>query len=532
MFSFDLRLEPWIPVRDRENTLREISLHEALTNAASYQRIESESPLEVAALYRFLLAVLHRALEGPTTPKDNARWFREGFDLAAIEAYLERYEECFDLFHRQYPFYQVAEMPFEGFTQHWSRLSTEFGSGNTSPLFNYAKRDTAPKEPNSWVTPAQAARLVLEHQTFCLGGLIKRFITSSPSAPTATAAHVLVVGNDLHQTLCLNLVNYPAEQYRNDRAIWESDPPKVAVLKKDPAEIPRGLVHRYTWMSRTIKLFPEVFNGVVGVRHLAFASAVRPKDFGFDAMAAYCVPRRATKKDTLEGLRLNTDRGLWRDFTALLPDKTGQSSDVVPAVIVQAVATLAELEQTRRPQRGLVVEVYGQMSNQGKVELWRSEAHRLPKAILGQRNVRKTVETLLGSADEAWEALDRSCRTLAGVILTLGERNPRKDDVTSFAQSLPARLVYWTDLERHFYRLIGELDDAYDETDVEKRWAQTLIDTANLAWDTTLRSTGSNPRALKAATTAQGPLYSHLKKLRESYGLATKGGNGEQNQQG
>jgi len=535
MFNFDLRTEPWIPVRDSNNTLHEISLHEALTNAASYQGIESESPLEVAALYRFLLAVLHRALKGPTTAKDNARWFKEGFDLAAIEAYLERYGNRLDLFHGERPFYQVSEMPSEGFTQHWSRLSTEFGSGNTSPLFNYAKRDTAPKEPKSWVTPAQAARLVLEHQTFCLGGLIRRFITSSPHAPTATAAHVLAVGEDLHQTLCFNLVNYPPAVQQNDCAVWETDPPKVAVLEKDPSEVPRGLVHRYTWLSRTIKLFPEAFDGTVGVRRLAFASAVRPKDFGFDAMVAY-LPRRVTKNDKLEGLRLDANRGLWRDFTALLPDKTGRSSDVAPAVIDQAIATLAELEQTRRPQRGLVVEVYGQISNQGKVELWRSEAHRLPKAILGQRNVRKTVKTLLGSADAAWEALDQSCRTFAGVILTLSERKPSNknsiDDVISLTQSFPARLIYWTDLERHFYRLIGDLDDAYDETSVEKRWVQTLIDAANLAWNATLRSAGSNPRALKAAAIAQGPLYSCLKKLRESYGLTSKGGHGEQNQQG
>lgn len=509
-------------MRDTEGRLREVGLREALTNAAAYTRIESENPLEVVALHRFLLAVLHRALRGPTSPKQNARWLREGFPAGVIEAYLGRFHDRFDLFHPRYPFYQVPEMPSEGYTQHWSRLSAEFGSGNTSPLFNYAKRGGAPENPGSWIAPAQAARLVLEHQTFCLGGLIKRFITSAPAAPTATAAHALVQGDDLHQTLCLNLVGYSPAEHAADEAVWEAEPPRIAYLQGDPSERPRGLVHRYTWRSRSVRLFPETFGAEVGVRNFAYASAIRPADFGFDALVAYRIPRDARRG--LLPLGLSKDRALWRDFTALLPHRQGESADRIPAVIEWAIATFGELERTRRPRRGLVVEVYGQTNDQGKLELWRSEARRLPEAVLGRRDVRKTVEGLLLEADGVWGHLNSACRLLAAELLAPGGRTAAGEDVSRLVQAFPARLVYWARLERRFYELLEGLREDYNEGRVEQQWAEWLVETADDAWDITVRSTGGGARALKAAARAQGMFYAQLRQLSEKHGLTRRGG--------
>lgn len=513
MFSFDLRTQNWIPVRDKEGNLLVVSLLEALTNGQNYLRMESESPLEVAALHRFLLAVLHRSLMGPVTPKDNARWLREGFPREKLEDYLKRLADRFDLFDAKFPFYQIAEMPPEGYTQHWSRISTEYGSGNTSPLFNYAKRDAAPKNPTSWITPAQAARLLLEHQTFCLGGLIKRFITSAPGAPAATAAHTLVQGDNLHQTLCLNLVNYPPEEYAADWVVWENKPPTIKELQTDPKAVPRGLVHRLTWLSRSIRLFPEDFGGETGVCNFAYASAVRPEGYSGDPLVAYRVPRK--QKDALYPLGLSKDRALWRDFAALLPQKKGETADQIPRVINQAVAVFQELEQTQRPKRGLVVEVYGQMNEQGKVEAWRSEARRLPQAVLGNRDVRGLVEGLLKRADEIWEYLNTACRILAAKIIAPGARSAATEDVSKLTQSFPARLLYWSSLERRFYQLLDSLGEDYDEAKVEAQWKGWLLETASEAWDVTVRGAGSVPRALKAAAQAQGMFFAQLKKLRE-----------------
>lgn len=514
MFNFDLRTEQWIPVRDMRGggELLEISLEEALVNGQNYLRIESDNPLEVAALHRFLLAVLHRALKGPTTAKDNARWLREGcFPEQEIKGYLERFHDRFDLFHSERPFYQVAAMPSEGYTQHWSRLSAEFGSGNTSPLFNYAKRGEAPKNPDSWISPAQAARLLLEHQTFCLKGLIRRFVTSAPGAPAATAAHTLVQGDHLQQTLCLNLVSYPQNEYEADWVVWEAEPPTIEELKRNPKVKPRGLVHRYTWLSRSIKLFPEHICGQVGVRNIAYASAVRPEDYTSDPLVAYRTPQKAG--EGLFPLGLSKDRSLWRDFAALLPPK-GDAADQIPRVIHQAIETFREVEKAIRPRRGLVVEVYGQISDQAKIEAWRSEARRLPETVLGQRDVRSLVESLLSWADDVWEHLNQACRALAAGMLASGERKADPKDVTELNQGFPARLVYWPKLERRFYQLLDSLSEAYDEEAVERQWKGWLYEAALEAWKLTVQGAGSTPRALKAAAQAQGKLLAQLKELK------------------
>ena len=513
MFSFDLWEEPWIPVRDLSGNLAEISLREMLNNANNYLRIESESPLEVVSLHRFFLAILHRALKGPTNAKDNARWFKEGFPREVIGEYFKHFNNRFDLFHPEYPFYQIPEMPLEGYTQHWSRLSTEFGSGNTTPLFNYAKRDNAPKNPDSWITPAQAARLLLEHQTFCLGGLIKRFIISAPSGPIATAAQTLVQGDNLHQTLCLNLINYSPAEYQHDWVVWENNPLKIAYLQSDPSEKPRGLVHRYAWLSRSIKLFPEEFDSQVGIRNFAYASAVRSKEFTFDALTAYRISKKG--KGDLYTFSLSKDKGLWRDLTAFLPDKKKVAADIVPTVIEQAIEIFGELKQTHQPKKGLVIEVYGQMNNQAKVELWRSEERCLPKAILGQCNTRKTIENMLLQADEIWGYLNTACCILAGAILVPSKGKPPPKDVARLAQTFPARLVYWSVLERRFYEVLAGLDENYDEAKIEQQWNNWLLEVANEAWDITVKGVGSISRALRAAAQAQGVFYSQLKKLVE-----------------
>jgi CRISPR system Cascade subunit CasA len=505
LHHFDLRIQPWIPVRTLSGDLLEVSLSEVLTRPQNYLRIESDNPLEVASLYRFLLAVLYRALEGPNNIAESVAWFKNGFPLEKIEAYLETYQDRFDLFHPKYPFYQIAEMPSEGYTQHWSRLSTEYGSGNTSFLFNYSRREDAPKAQTSTVSPAQAARLILEHQSFCLGGLIKRFITSAPGAPVATAANTLVQGENLHQTLCLNLTLYPNELRKHDHAVWEVEPPTVKELKADPGRMPLGKVDRFTWLSRSIKLFPETQEGEgageTRVGFLAYASAVRPQEQApNDPLIAY----RLHPKFGILPLGLSKERGFWRDFAAILPHKKGETADKIPEVISHAIDLTRKLE--RRSKKGIVTMVLGQINDQGKVEVWRSEAQRLPDAVLGEQDVRQTVESALRESDTFWEYLNTACRILADRLLAPSGRSAHKDDVSKLTQTFPARAFYWSSLERRFSEWLGTLSEGYDEDAVETAWRKTLLQVTGEAWSHTVRSIGSSGRALRAASQAEGML--------------------------
>ena len=109
--AFNLLDEPWIPVRTLAGEVCEVSLTQVLLEADQIAALAETSPPNLIALYRLLLAVLHRALtthHGPWKDADRARWYREGLPEAPIRAYLEQWRERFWLFHPEYPFMQVA----------------------------------------------------------------------------------------------------------------------------------------------------------------------------------------------------------------------------------------------------------------------------------------------------------------------------------------------------------------------------------------------------------------------------------------
>lgn len=72
--EFNLLTEPWIRVRLRDNTVREVSLTEALVSAQDYVDLAGEMPTQNAAVLRLLLAVLFTVgCKGSAPPADAER---------------------------------------------------------------------------------------------------------------------------------------------------------------------------------------------------------------------------------------------------------------------------------------------------------------------------------------------------------------------------------------------------------------------------------------------------------------------------
>lgn len=78
MRKFNLVDEKWIPVRFLDGSRDELGISETLLRSSEIAVIEDPSPLVVAALHRFLLAVLYRALEGPTDIEQAKALFKAG----------------------------------------------------------------------------------------------------------------------------------------------------------------------------------------------------------------------------------------------------------------------------------------------------------------------------------------------------------------------------------------------------------------------------------------------------------------------
>lgn len=511
MPRFNLVTEPWIPVREG-NALKLVSLEQALLNARGFTRIEDPSPLVTMALHRLLLAVLHRALQGPADAYEAAKWFKDGFDNDKICDYLAKYHDRFDLFHPEKPFYQVPDFTLERSSRSWTVLAPELNSDNNKVLFDH----TITSRPRP-LHPAQAARLLIANQTFALSAG-KSVLCHTATAPVATAALVLVLGENLHETLCLNLVGYPKSEYERDFATWEREPLRVSDLENCEAAkaTPKGIVHRYTWLSRAVRLAPEEEDGQTVVRWIAYASGIRYEEAAVraDPMVAFRPDPKDPSKQYPLGFR--EGRALWRDFASLLPKPGSERS----LGVVDHARNVYKALGVRFKERGIPVMVSGLANDQAKIELWRGEVYRLPEAVLSDKDIWSFVGRNLEKAEEMGKALNGAARALATELLTLGDRQPHKDDVSRLVQSFPHQSVYWSALEGQFIGWVQQLglDFESKQERLEQAWQETLRREALRAWQLTKLAAGDDARALRAIHKSEGILLAHIYKGKEETG--------------
>lgn len=513
MRSFNLIDQPWVPVRTLDGRLCTLSLRDALSQAQRLRRLEDASPLVLAALHRFLLAVMHRACEGPSTTEQAARWFQEGFPEDRITAYLDRQRERLDLFHPTRPFFQVPGLDHVARPKPWTILLPEEGSNNTTLLFNPSWREGYSPTP---ARPDEAVRALLTYQTFALGGLVRVFLTSAPASQVAAAALVIVMGENLHETLCLNLVPYPDPS--RDAPTWEREGVfTVEFMKRAPRESAKGHVQGYTWPHRSVLLLPVELDGRTVVRSVLLGAGVRLKEseaYREDPMVAY----RYDDKTGLRPYGFSPGKGFWREFAALLPRKTPEGG-VEPRVVRHARDLYRTLRQRQRPPKTMVV---GLSNKRAKIELWRAELFELPRAILSDRDVYEPVKAALNEAEEGGRLLYGASLVLAKGLLTRGDRNPSADDKRNLVKSLPGNAYYWSGLEAYFATFLSSLtldpDDETMKTRVITCWREALCRTLQRAWEQNIRAVGNDARALRAVAQADRALRPRLAELyRKAY---------------
>ncbi|HFD40439.1 MAG TPA: type I-E CRISPR-associated protein Cse1/CasA, partial [Anaerolineae bacterium] len=260
MPTFDLLQSPWIPCIRRDGTPVELGLRDALVQAHELRELGSESPLATAALYRLLLAVLHRALQGPADADEWADlWNAGSWDVARLDAYLAQWRHRFDLFDPVRPFYQSPDERVR--PKPVNRLLHEIASGNNPTLFDHHTHERGPE-----LTPAQAARALIALQAFGLGGL-SGLPQKFTDAPCAGGIVFLVQGETLFETLALNLLPYPDDTilpyHPEDRPAWEMDDP-FTPDRNDPY----GSLDYLTWQNRRVLLLPQPTSRGVIVREM------------------------------------------------------------------------------------------------------------------------------------------------------------------------------------------------------------------------------------------------------------------------
>jgi len=469
--TFNLVHDPWLVVRLATGELATLSLERVLLEAHTITRLEDASPLVQGGLHRLLLAVLHRALAGPSDLVQARALLHGGrFPAEVIQTYLERYGDRFELFHPDHPFYQVGDfdLPADKLAP-VTRLIAEAASGNNATLFDHSVDDRV--RPRS---AGEVARYLVAHQTFALGGG-RSALGYTVHAPVATSALTFALGETLFETLLLNLVPYRPV---GDAPVWERPPLTVADLRT-PRD-PDGLTDRYTWPSRALRLFARAGRDGPVVSHLAYAAGLEGA-WTDDPMASY---REVKDLGTLP-FSFRLERASWRDFRALVP--TPGSAYTPPAVIGHAAA----LGEHRPLQPVMVV---GLVSDRAKILSWRTEVFPLPQVLLDNEGTRELLGTLLETADALGRDLAGVQRGVAERLLTTN-RTPDRAAVTRLADSLPLTRTYWSRAEVAFEELLDRLAAS---AEVETWWKSCLHDIALSAWRETVRAAGTTSRALRA----------------------------------
>lgn len=474
--SFDLRHERWVPVIDLHGTCREVGLREALVAAHEFVAVFDPSPLVEIALHRLLLAVLHRALAGPRSPDAwEAIWRPGRLDEGTLDAYLDPLGSRFDLFDATRPFYQERGLVAAGLKPRPAvRLTHELASeGNAALLFDHSLAVA--------FEPARAARALVAHQVFSLGGLTTpppgSSDKSSKDAPVARAAVFRVRGRTLFETLVANLVRYdpafgvPVPGIAADLPTWERAAPPDGSTRQ-----PTGYLDMLTWQSRRVELVAGS-DGIVTGAVMLSGDRVAGRD-GLHAleptMLAFVPPRPNAPQPGPREIRLSESRALWRDSGVLL--EGAGAGTTRPGVVEWALQLLLEGRPGPAPNGLVPLEVGGLVADKAKTLLWRRETLSLPVSALANpaaaevaREALRAAEragTLLGEGDAQDDAagarLPRPLWQVGHALLGTKEHAARPESVRAFVRSLGAAPRYWAALGAPFSQFLAEVAAAGD----------------------------------------------------------------------
>lgn len=511
----------WIPVIDLKGERKELGILDTLTNAENLASIEDASPLVTAALHRFLLAVLYRALEGPCDPDEAKKLFREGLPNEKIQKYLETWKSRFWLFDEKYPFGQISEYEPK-LWRSWPALAAEHNADNAKVLFDHINVEAA-----GVISPAAAILWLLATQTFAVSAG-KSELSHTGKAPSAGSLMAIPVGNNLFDTLMFCLVPQNREVLQNDLPLWEREPETLAYLskpnrvfdKKTGKEKNRtiereatGIVDLYTWRSRTIILNDA---GMGKVKDLGLASGIGYVESSLsDPMVGYNI--KETKVDNSEEKVKQRvamhfeDKGVWRDFDSLLPDDTHRA----PRVIENAVE-LIKRNRNRFPKGVLIL---GQRYNPPRPNIiyWRKEFFVLPGAIIKDNYIREDIRSFLSVAEDAWETLETALISFAKDFLRHGDRKVEIKDIQNFMAQVSAIPQYWTRLEAKFHEVLNDYTIDKNPEDIRLDWLVAVYCVLSDSWKLHQHSiSGSDAWGIRALVKAEDIIAKKISELNKT----------------
>jgi CRISPR system Cascade subunit CasA len=514
MTSFNLTRERWIPVEVLNGRVVELSTRATLQRAHTLRALADPSPLVVAALTRHLLAVLHRAYEGPRTMREWCAIASSGaFDQSRVDGYLDRVEDRMDLFHPAQPFAQTR-----GLREHFSKYVDPIdelelprtGWGAARELFRHR-----PALPAPVMTAARAARELLAHQAFATVGLIKKpgEPDTATAAPLTHVALVVVRGPTLFVTLIANLLLYDPGRGKpvptggaDDCCAWEQAPqPKRLSALREPKRRPLGYLDLLTWLSRRVELIQE--NGEI----TGFINAVgkgMAEGSPRDPMVAY----RRDKKYGLRPIKIDADRAFWRNASALFESTRGEGASFERPQAIDLVADPVAIEFIGRDTM-YDIEVLGMDAERAKkrVATMRFERVQTQARCFNDADAGAAVRECLNFSDKLVDALRSPLWVYARSALAPGGRDADAASVRSLVNSFGAEPAAWSALGVVFEGFLRNLGHDSDAATADFR--SRAVEVVRNVFRTATARPATTGRWLKARALAERSFQEKLSEL-------------------
>ena len=484
--SFNLLDEPWIRVTRLDGAPDELSLLSLFREAADIAGIHGEIASQDTAVLRLLLAICHRAMDGPEDLDAWEEYWQTPGSLGrdAVD-HLERHRERFDLRDPERPFFQVAGIRTAS-GKLWGLKSLIADVPNNNPLFT--TRIAEGLESIGW---AEAARWLVHVHAFDPAG-IRSGAVGDPLAkqgrsfPIGTGwagqiGTVTVMGENLERTLLLNtvvceeipdLVDVDPEE---DLAPWEREPNGPA---RAPAREPLGPVDCYTWQTRRVLLHGDD-DGVTGL-FLGNGDKATPQNrYLVEPMTAwrYSDPQsRKLKAPVYMPCKLPTDRAFWRGLSTLVaqlsPKTTVKGAGEVTKYRSPGVVSFYQdlMYHEIVPASGLIplhavgIE-YG--SNESTVAELVDDVLSLPAGLLDPENRR-----LLAVVRGAMEKTEKVADALWGLARDLDRARGGSPDTASAARE-HAGAAFYQVIDECFPRWLASLNEE-DPDRAHARWRERL----------------------------------------------------------
>ncbi len=537
-FSFNLIDEKWIPcIRAADGRSVTLSLRETLVQSHTLYDIAADTPLQTAALYRLLVAILLRVYQPTAADFDQwqTMWQSQTWDMDRINAYLDEWQHRFDLFAEEQPFYQSDSDDKRAVRK--SVVPLKYGTGfRHNPLFDH-DNDVR----GLTLSPAEAARNLLAVQAFGLGG-DRGMLTD---APWSKGVVFFVQGSTLKETLFLNLLPYPDEDgwgripdFEDDKPSWEMDDPFIERKGQ-----PIGYLDLLTWQNHKVLLFPTTHNGQLAVQEVKFGGGLRIAKDLMDPMKFNLKNEKFT--NGFKPISFEESRGLWTNSYALFARMSMRGGTTSwPPLAFNWLNILVE-QKLIEPYLVYRCKGAGLGKNKGKVEYLREERFPFPLRYLVDEELRGKLRDALMGAESVSNRLHKAlCRVGMYLLqpsadnfkweeLRINTQNDgtQRDEVSKsvkeevagrwergqlkkpgWIKHTEADIYFWATLDIPFQEFIVRL--AEDDVDEATAWWKTQMRSAvNGAFARAKQYAYESDRALHAIVEGQTYLDRQLKKM-------------------